>query len=156
VEERLDLSRLEPSVPPAVAVDQGGDEREQRAVDVEVDGRRFKVRLWVPSSVPAPPPGPAEGTGAPKVGRGRGRGRAPGATGGEVAGSGSVTVPMQGTIVRVMVAPGDAVEVGQPICVLEAMKMENNVNSEKAGTVTAVKVKPGDTVAAGDVVAEIG
>ncbi|MDP9070997.1 MAG: ATP-grasp domain-containing protein, partial [Actinomycetota bacterium] len=131
VEERLDLSRLEPSVPPAVAVDQGGDEREQRDVDVEVDGRRFKVRLWVPSSVPAPPPGPAEVSGAPKVGRGRGRGRAPGATGGEVAGSGSVTVPMQGTIVRVMVTPGDAVEVGQPICVLEAMKMENNVNSEK-------------------------
>jgi acetyl-CoA/propionyl-CoA carboxylase biotin carboxyl carrier protein len=63
---------------------------------------------------------------------------------------------MQGTIVRVMVAVGDTVEVGQAVCVLEAMKMENNVNSEKAGTVTAVRVEPGDTVSAGDVVVEIG
>ena len=47
---------------------------------------------------------------------------------------------MQGTIVKVLVAVGDAVEVGQTICVLEAMKMENNVNAEKAGTVKEVRV----------------
>ena len=40
---------------------------------------------------------------------------------------------MQGTIVKVLVAVGDTVEVGQTVCVLEAMKMENNVNAEKAG-----------------------
>ena len=59
---------------------------------------------------------------------------------------------MQGTIVKVLVAVGDAVEVGQAVCVLEAMKMENNINAEKAGTVKEVRVKAGDTVGAGDVV----
>ena len=62
---------------------------------------------------------------------------------------------MQGTIVKVSVAEGDAVEVGQAIVILEAMKMENNVNAEKAGVVKSIKVKPGDSVAAGDVVAII-
>ena len=59
------------------------------------------------------------------------------------AGSGTVAVPMQGTIVKVLVAVGDAVEVGQTVCVLEAMKMENNVNAEKAGTVKEVRVAAG-------------
>ncbi|HEX9969719.1 MAG TPA: biotin/lipoyl-containing protein, partial [Acidimicrobiales bacterium] len=44
---------------------------------------------------------------------------------------------------------------GQPVCVLEAMKMENNVNAEKAGTVKEIKVATGDAVGAGDVVAVI-
>ena len=67
-------------------------------------------------------------------------------------GSGQVTVPMQGTIVKVLVKVGDRVEVGQPVCVLEAMKMENPVNAEKDGVVAEIKVKPGDTVGTGDVV----
>jgi acetyl-CoA/propionyl-CoA carboxylase biotin carboxyl carrier protein len=60
------------------------------------------------------------------------------------SGSGTVVVPMQGTIVKVLVEVGDAVEVGQTICVLEAMKMENNVNAEKGGTVKEVKVTAGE------------
>ena len=71
------------------------------------------------------------------------------------AGSGTVAVPMQGTIVKVLVAEGDSVEVGQTVCVLEAMKMENNVNAEKAGTVKEVKVQAGDSVGPGDVIAVI-
>ena len=71
------------------------------------------------------------------------------------ANSGSVTVPMQGTIVKVLVAEGDTVEVGQTICVLEAMKMENAVNAEKAGVVREVRVSAGDSVGGGDVVAVI-
>ena len=71
------------------------------------------------------------------------------------AGSGTVAVPMQGTIVKVLVAAGDAVEVGQTVCVLEAMKMENNVNAEKAGTVKEVRVEAGDSVGPGDVIAVI-
>ena len=62
---------------------------------------------------------------------------------------------MQGTIVKVAVAVGDEVELGQTVCVLEAMKMENNVVSEKAGTVKEVKVAAGDAVGPGDVVAII-
>jgi acetyl-CoA/propionyl-CoA carboxylase, biotin carboxylase, biotin carboxyl carrier protein len=60
-------------------------------------------------------------------------------------------VPMQGTIVKVLVEVGQAVEAGQPVVVLEAMKMENQITAEKSGTVKEVRVKPGDTVGAGDV-----
>ena len=62
---------------------------------------------------------------------------------------------MQGTIVKVLVEVGDPVEVGQTVCVLEAMKMENNVNAEKAGTVKEVRVAPGESVGPGDVIAVI-
>jgi len=63
---------------------------------------------------------------------------------------------MQGTIVEVLVEVGDEVEVNQAVCVLEAMKMENLVNADRAGTVAEVRVVPGDTVGAGDVVVVIG
>ena len=67
-----------------------------------------------------------------------------------------MTVPMQGTIVKVLVSVGDTVEVGQAVTVLEAMKMENNITAETGGTVTEIRVKPGDSVGAGDVVVVIG
>ena len=53
---------------------------------------------------------------------------------------------MQGTIVTVVVEVGQQVEIGQPIVVLEAMKMENEIAGEKAGTVKEIRVSPGDTV----------
>jgi acetyl-CoA/propionyl-CoA carboxylase biotin carboxyl carrier protein len=62
---------------------------------------------------------------------------------------------MQGTIVKVLVSVGDVVEAEQPVCVLEAMKMENNIVSQKAGKVTEVRVNAGDTVGAGDVLVVI-
>jgi acetyl-CoA/propionyl-CoA carboxylase biotin carboxyl carrier protein len=62
---------------------------------------------------------------------------------------------MQGTIVKVNVAVGATVKVGDPIVVLEAMKMENQITAEKAGTVAKVNVAAGDTVGAGDVLAVI-
>jgi acetyl-CoA/propionyl-CoA carboxylase biotin carboxyl carrier protein len=54
------------------------------------------------------------------------------------------------------VAVGDPVEAGDTVCVLEAMKMENNITAETAGTVTEVRVAPGDSVGSGDIVAVIG
>ena len=60
---------------------------------------------------------------------------------------------MQGTVVKVLVGVGDTVEPGQPVCVLEAMKMESNVNAESAGRVVELRAQPGDTLGAGDVVA---
>ena len=57
-----------------------------------------------------------------------------------------------GTIVKVLVAVGDTVEAGQALCVLEAMKMENNINADKSGTVTEIKVTPGQSVGTGDIV----
>ena len=59
---------------------------------------------------------------------------------------------MQGTIVKVLVSAGDAVEEGQTVCVLEAMKMENNIAADKTGTVKEVKVEAGQSVGSGDVV----
>ncbi|HUR48127.1 MAG TPA: acetyl-CoA carboxylase biotin carboxylase subunit [Acidimicrobiales bacterium] len=152
VEEKLDLSALgaaEISAPRGDDSDEA-DEKVRREVEVEVDGRRLKVALYVPESQMAPVGVPARAA-APRAARGR-----PAKGGGSAAvGSGSVTVPMQGTVTKVMVAVGDEVAVGQPICVLEAMKMENNILAEKAGKIAEVRVAPGDTVSAGDVVAVI-
>jgi len=132
----------------------------RRSLEVEVNGRLYEVGVWLPpdyvalsggadrnraGEAGAPAVGPAPSTAAaPEVGR------HPGA---EAA---TITVPMQGTVVKVLVQVGDNVEQGQTICVLEAMKMENNIVAELAGTVIAVKVAPGASVGAGDVVAVLG
>jgi acetyl-CoA/propionyl-CoA carboxylase biotin carboxyl carrier protein len=63
---------------------------------------------------------------------------------------------MQGTVVKVLVNEGDTIEAGQTVCVLEAMKMENNIVSPFAGTVVEVRVGPGSSVGTGDVVAVVG
>jgi acetyl-CoA/propionyl-CoA carboxylase biotin carboxyl carrier protein len=141
VEDVLDLS--------GVGTGSGGDDVEapagsvRRDTTVEVDGRRIEVSMWVPD--------PA------KVGTLGGRPRrasaGPNASGG--VGNGQVAVPMQGTIVKVLVAVGDSVEAGDTVCVLEAMKMENNVVADIAGTVAEVKVAVGDSVGSGDVVVVI-
>jgi acetyl-CoA/propionyl-CoA carboxylase biotin carboxyl carrier protein len=152
VEEKLDLSGVSApaaAAAPAPAID--GVARVQRDVDVEVDGRRYSVRLWVPDLGPAVAP---RGAGAPRPAT-RPRPGAGGHQSSGPGGSGQVTVPMQGTIVKVLVEVGESVEVGQAVCILEAMKMENHITSDVAGRVAQVKVKPGDTVGAGDVVVVI-
>jgi acetyl-CoA/propionyl-CoA carboxylase, biotin carboxylase, biotin carboxyl carrier protein len=151
VEDVLDLSDLTVPTETAAtgAVPSGDDDvpRVLREVTAEVDGRRYNLKLWVPEL------GPQAGATATRPGgapRRRGAGSASGGPG-----SGSVTVPMQGTIVKVLVAEGDTVEVGQGICILEAMKMENAINAEKAGVVREIRVAPGDSVGGGDVIAVI-
>ncbi len=147
VEDRLDLSSIEaPLSPPPASADEAGREppRVLREVTAEVDGRRYRVKLWVPEVTVVAPAGARSGN---RPTRPRSA-----ATG---SGSGTVVVPMQGTIVKVLVAEGDRVEVGQTVCVLEAMKMENAVVAEKAGMVTEVRVAAGDSVGPGDVIALI-
>ena len=154
VEQRLDLTGVVSSgaeAPPAGPAVDGGDAppRVLRDVTAEVDGKRYQVKLWVPDlgdQVVAAGPGAA---GARSTGPKRPKAAASG------AGSGTVAVPMQGTIVKVLVSEGDVVEVGETICVLEAMKMENNVNAERAGTVKEVRVQAGASVGPGDVIAVI-
>lgn len=68
---------------------------------------------------------------------------------------GRVKAPIPGLIARVLVAPGQAVETGQPLLVLEAMKMENEVRAPRPGTVQAVKVKAGQTVMLGELMVEV-
>jgi acetyl-CoA/propionyl-CoA carboxylase biotin carboxyl carrier protein len=144
VEEVLDLSGID-----AAPVLPAGDDDAplvQRQTTVEVNGRRFDVKLWVPESAGVAAAGPAKKKAA------RSSAAAGGGAGG---GSGKIAVPMQGTIVKVLVEVGQAVEAGQSVVVLEAMKMENQIEADKSGTVKAINVKPGDTVGAGDVVVVI-
>lgn len=67
-----------------------------------------------------------------------------------------VTTPLPGTILDVFVNVGDKVKAGQTVVLLEAMKMENNIEADVEGTVTEVKVRKGDSVLEGDVMAVIG
>ncbi|CAN5535415.1 hypothetical protein BH24ACT11_BH24ACT11_04320 [soil metagenome] len=62
---------------------------------------------------------------------------------------------MQGTIVKVAVANGDQVAAGDPVVVLEAMKMEQPLNAHRAGTVADLKADPGAGVSAGEVICTI-
>jgi acetyl-CoA/propionyl-CoA carboxylase biotin carboxyl carrier protein len=118
---------------------------EERTIPVEVDGKRFSVRVWLPE---APAAGEPATRGAARGGRVR---KPTPSAGGGSAGSGTISAPMQGTIVKVLVGQGDAVEPGQALLVLEAMKMENHINAEQGGTVKEVRVAAGDTVGTGDV-----
>ena len=131
-------------VPPADG-DAGAPLIEQ-TVPVEVDGRRYSVKVWLPEA-PVTPAG---------VGKARARPK-PALTGGSggAGGSGTVAAPMQGTIVKVLVEVGAQVTTGEALVVLEAMKMENHINAEKAGTVKEVRVATGDTVGTGDVLVVI-
>lgn len=78
---------------------------------------------------------------------------------GVVAGAedeGEITVSMPGLVVKLLAEEGEAVEVGQPVLIIEAMKMENEVKAGRAGVVSAVHVKPGDRVESDMVLMEIG
>jgi len=106
---------------------------------VEVDGRRFQVRIAEPA--------------APWLElarRRRDRVRAGGHGGSDV-----VVSPMQGTVLSVAVADGDEVEAGALICIVEAMKMENEVHAHRAGTVADLSVAAGQPVATGQVICVI-
>ena len=146
VEESLDLTELRqapatltPAPDAADAADRA--ETSRRTVDVEVDGKRFSVAVLAST--------PADSRTRPAMSPRRGSRRSSGAS----AGTAEVTVAMQGTVVKILVQPGERVEAGDSVIVLEAMKMENMVTANRAGTVSEIRVQVGDTVGAGDVVA---
>jgi acetyl-CoA/propionyl-CoA carboxylase biotin carboxyl carrier protein len=138
LETQVDLSGITSSAGDTAAPE--GDELVAREVPVEVDGRRFGVKVWLPDA-PVAAASSAKKSAKPKP--------AGGSTGGS-GGDGTITAPMQGTIVKVLVEPGQEVAEGDSLLVLEAMKMENSINAERAGTVKEVKVETGQTVSAGD------
>jgi biotin carboxyl carrier protein len=71
-------------------------------------------------------------------------------------GVGFVKSPLPGVILQVYVREGDTVKVGSKLLMLEAMKMENNINADKEGVIKSIKVKTGDSVLEGDILIEIG
>lgn len=71
-------------------------------------------------------------------------------------GAGHVKSPLPGVILDVFVREGDQVKVGTKMILLEAMKMENNINADKDGIIKAIKVNKGDSVLEGDILIEIG
>ena len=137
--ETIDLESADPQAPPSLPED---EEVTRRDITVEVGGRRFGVTYWAPEPAAA---GGAVRRRPPKLAD----------AGTSSAGDGVVISPMQGTIVKVHVAAGDTVHAGDPLCVLEAMKMENEVTAPNAGDVVDLRVEPGDTVALGQVIAII-
>jgi acetyl-CoA/propionyl-CoA carboxylase biotin carboxyl carrier protein len=148
VEDELDATTFTNPPAPVGSAETDGEpppELTEQTVTVEVDGKRFTVRLWLPETAVA--------TGAPRR-RPAARPR-PGVAASGGSGSGTISAPMQGTIVKVLVAEGDSVEVGQAMLVLEAMKMENTISAETSGTVSEIRVGEGDTVGTGDVLVVI-
>ncbi len=140
VETNLDFSSI-PSPLPAAAPE--SDELVRHDVVAEVNGKRVSVALYA---------APSAGGAAPRAAAAA-KPRRPKAA--VAAGSGDVTAPMQGTIVKVSVAVGEEVAVGDTVVILEAMKMENAVVAQRAGVVESISVNAGDSVSAGDVVAVI-
>ena len=110
----------------------------ERRLAVELDGRRFDVRLLVPE-----PPFAA-------LARSR-RERASEARDGPAARD-AVVSPMQGTVLEVRVAEGDRVSAGQVLCIVEAMKMENEIGAHRDGVVTGLSVTAGQPVKTGQVI----
>jgi acetyl-CoA/propionyl-CoA carboxylase, biotin carboxylase, biotin carboxyl carrier protein len=114
---------------------------------VEVEGKLFGVRVFGP---------PAGGGTAPVAG---GLRRPPrrerSAAGGGGATGEELSSPLQGTVLRVAVEQGAKVEEGALVCVIEAMKMENEITAHRAGEVAELNVSEGASVSSGDVIAVI-
>jgi acetyl-CoA/propionyl-CoA carboxylase biotin carboxyl carrier protein len=142
VEEEMDLDHLPSPVAPQLPEE---EELAEREMTVEVGGRRFVVKLWAPElSVPS-----LGGRRSPP------RRRPPKLTRQSAfsEGQGVISAPMQGTIVKVHHRAGEAVDAGEPMFILEAMKMENEIRSPVDGEIVDLRVQPGDKVANGQVLA---
>jgi acetyl-CoA/propionyl-CoA carboxylase biotin carboxyl carrier protein len=148
VEDRKWLKQLAfpPPTPPS---DDGEDEKLEQAYTVEVSGRRFDV------TVIGPPP-----VGGVAVAAGNGsNGAAPKKRGERKKGAGGgadeLLSPLQGNMWKVLVKQGDTVEEGQLLCIIEAMKMENEITAHKAGVIETLSIKEGEPIQSGAPIASI-
>ena len=151
--DRKWLKSLEPEgVTPAAADADGEGEPEEalaRTYKVEVDGRLHSVKVIGAAAPAGGNPGtPAALRRPPRREQGAGGSAATGAT--EV-----LVSPIQGTVLKVPVSNGDEVDEGTLICVIEAMKMENEITAHRAGKLSELAVTEGGSVAAGDTIARI-
>jgi acetyl-CoA/propionyl-CoA carboxylase biotin carboxyl carrier protein len=139
VEDAVDFSGLSSDGGPALPEEEATT---MRQATVEVGGRRYEVKLWFPE-------GQLAGT-TP-------RRRPPRLTRGAAVSDdgGMITSPMQGTIVKVSVKAGDHVKAGDTVCILEAMKMENEIKAPAEGEVIDLRIQAGDSVTSGEVLAVV-
>lgn len=125
---------------------------EDNIANVEVNGTPYKVEMDKPVKAVAPQPvsrpaaAPKTETGAPVVAR-------PAAASSSQS---AVKSPLPGVILDIKVKEGDVVKKGQTVIILEAMKMENNINADKDGTISVIKVNKGDSVLEGTDLIVIG
>ena len=110
----------------------------ERVSSVELDGRLYEVKALVPE----PPFAELARRRRERTGRGAHHGAAKDA----------VVTPMQGTVLAVEVADGDDVHAGQVICIVEAMKMENEITAHRDGSVSELSIEPGQPVTTGQVI----
>ena len=133
---------------PVKPVDGDEDEKVERDYAVEVSGRKFDVKVigsaFGGGGVSANGAGPARQ--APK------RSERKKSAGG---GPDQIESPLQGNMWKVVVKQGDFVEEGQLLCIIEAMKMENEITAHKAGTIAALPIEEGKPISAGDPIATI-
>lgn len=130
------------------------EEIEGTTAKVTVNGKAFEVELKEP--VKATTSKPAKVV-APVAAAAPAAAPAPASKPAAVAGEGAkVTAPLPGTITEVKVAVGQAVKAGETVIILEAMKMQNNIEAENSGTVTSILVGQGDAVMEGATLITIG
>ena len=144
-----DTDWLKSTAPEEVAAPEPSEEGAEivtRDYKVEVSGKLFDVKVIGEAVAGAAAPA-AGGRKPPK------RERAGG--GGAAASSEALPSPLQGTVLKVAVAEGAEVDEGDLICVIEAMKMENEITAHRAGKVTALNVAEGAAIGSGDVIAAI-
>jgi acetyl-CoA/propionyl-CoA/long-chain acyl-CoA carboxylase, biotin carboxylase, biotin carboxyl carrier protein len=140
------LRSLAPAEPAASQPSGEEEAPEVRDYKVEVDGRLHRVKVI--GAAPAAP-GPAAAPRRPPR-----RERASGGAGGGGS-SETLSSPIQGSVLKVAVSQGDEVEEGALICIVEAMKMENEITAHRSGKVTELAVAEGGSVTAGDTIARI-
>jgi acetyl-CoA/propionyl-CoA carboxylase, biotin carboxylase, biotin carboxyl carrier protein len=142
------------ATPPA---DDGEEEKLEQTYEVEVSGKRFDVRVLGPPFAGGAGGGVAtNGGGASPARRAPKRGERKSASGGG-GGRGPDTLPspLQGNMWKVLVKQGDTVVEGQLLCIIEAMKMENEITAHKAGTIVELPISEGAPIQAGAPIATI-
>jgi acetyl-CoA/propionyl-CoA carboxylase, biotin carboxylase, biotin carboxyl carrier protein len=154
IEDRKWLRTLAPPDSPKPAEQADESETVEHGYTVEVSGKRFEVRVIGPpfagGSDAVNGSGPATAAATRRAPRRAERSRGGGGGGGDTLPS-----PLQGTVLRVAVEKGASVQEGALVCVIEAMKMENEISAHKAGTVADLPIAVGASVATGDTLAVI-
>jgi acetyl-CoA/propionyl-CoA carboxylase biotin carboxyl carrier protein len=151
IEDRAWLKMLAFPKPEVPAEPEEVEGSVEQSYTVEVSGKRFDVTVIGPPLAASSVNGAAPAGAAPARKPPR-RERASGSGGG---GGDALVSPLQGTVLKVAVEPGAAVEEGALIAVIEAMKMENEITAHKSGTVAELPIAVGGAVASGDTLAVI-